>query len=695
MPDSSIRQPKASARSQSGVIAVMAAVTMTAMVMFLALTVDTGRLFLEKRTLQKQADLAALETALVYCRDQSLNDAGRLSAATDALSSTRNNFQGDGENIIVELGKIQSVDNGNGGTVKQFSVDSSGSAVRVTLSRTINSSLFAQLTPNSNKQLQLRASGTAQACQPIASLHLRSNLLSIDSSRSTLLNTVIGGLLGGSVSLGVAQWDGLLNTDINLLSYLDALAVELGVQAGDYDTVLTTDVSVTDLFDVAATVLEADGNALTVSALRDLALAIPIGTPTLQLGELIEVQADAPTSALNVGLQALQLVQGGVQLANYKSAVSADIAVSALGLTDATIKIQVLDPPKILATGNPELASSAPYSSDAIFVRSSQLRTFVSLDLPIVGATLSSLTSLLTNPLLSGITGTVNSLLALDIVDLLTSLSCLVYCDIEKDLLDIEVLSSPRLDILLDAGNGDGRVTDYDCNNDGSKALSALASNSAADVMAGSLGSDTNDAAVNAFANADPTVTAIPILDLGSQRIRYQCTLLLICWTEYWDGGGWNSDPASAQRDAFTGGGLGLRLDTSLLAASQTLDYLNSPTEAYLPEFGIDPGAEAYQSADTSSLVSGVEGGLLGLDLEFYAPSGDGIGGSPLGGLVALVGALADTLNTTVEGIVSSAVSPILTAIINDLLEALGINLAQSELGATMTCESDKVDLSL
>ncbi len=680
---------------QAGVISVAAAVVMAALVMFLALTVDTGRLFLEKRALQKQADLAALETALSYCRDQTLDDAGRLAVALDVLSAERNNFQGSNEDIVVELGVVQSVDDGNGGTIKQFSIDSDGKAVRVTLSRTINASLFAQLTPNSDKQIQVIATGIAQACQPIASLNMRSNILSVDSSKSDLLNALLGGLLGGTINLSVAQWDGLLSANLNLLNYLDALAVDIGLQAGDYDGVLSSSVSVGDLLDIAADVLELDGNAVSVSALRDLSLAVPGAAPLLRLDEFIEVQTGSPEAALDVNLQAMQLVQGSIQLANSKSAISADIPVSVLGLVDTTIKIQVIEPATIVAVGNPEYASAAPFGSDAIYVRSSQLRTFISLDLPIVGATLSSLTSLLTNPLLSGITGTVNSLLSLDIFGLLGSLSCLILCDIEEELLDIEVLSEPRLDILLNAGNGDGRVTAYSCDDDGNKSLDALSTSSVVEVKAGSLGSDANSAAINAFAASDPTVEAIPILDLGTQRVRYQCTLLLICWTEFWDGSGWNSDPASAQRDAFTAGGLGLRLDTSVLAGSETLQYLNSPADSFLPEYGVIPTDDAYQSADTSSLVSGLEGSLLGLDLEFYAPSGNGIAGSSLGGLVALVGAVSEALNSAVEAVVSSALSPILAATIDELLDTLGIGLAEAELGATMSCESDKVNLTM
>jgi uncharacterized membrane protein len=688
-----IRQPAPS--QQRGVMTLTLAALMLAITAFLALSVDTGRLFLEKRTLQRQADLAALETSLAYCRDQSLDDDGIFAAAQAALASERNNFRGDAGGIAVVLGEITSADDGNGGSVKQFTASADGKAVQVTLTRTIRASLFGSVVPGGNQTITIEAQGAAEACQPVASLHLRSNLLNVDSSQSALLNGVLGGLLGTTLNLSVAQWDGLLDTNLNLLSYLDALAIDLGISAGDYDSVLNADVSLGNLLDVGADVLELGGNTAAVSAFRDLVLAIPGATPLISLGELLEVQTGAPDAALDIGLQAMQLVQGTIQLANSKSAIAADIPINLLGLAGATVKLQVTDPPRLMATGNPKLATDAPYGADAIFVRSAQVRTFISLDLPIVGATLNTLLSLVNdNPLLNGIAGTVSSLLSLDILGVLQGLSCVVYCDIQRDLLDIEVLSSPRLDILLEAGSGDGRVTDYDCDGE-DKALDALANSSAVSVLAGSLGSDMNDAATNAFDEASPNIEPIPILDIGTKRVRYQCTLLLICWTEYWDGSAWDGDPSSAERDAFSGGGLGLSLDSDLLAGSETLNFANNPSDDYLPEFGVDPIDEAYQSVDTQSLVDNLEGDLLGLNLEFYAPtnSGDGITGNTLGGLLFLVGSAANALTGAIEAIITSTLSPLLTAIVNQLLDALGVSLAETEIGAAMTCESDRVKL--
>ena len=108
----------------------------------------------------------------------------------------------------------------------------------------------------------------------------------------------------------------MINTDLNLLNYLDALALNLGLDVGDYDSVLNTQLSINDFLVVAADVLQAGGNAstLTLTALQDLQLAIPPATPLLSLGELLQVQTASPDTALDVGLQLMQLVQDTIRL---------------------------------------------------------------------------------------------------------------------------------------------------------------------------------------------------------------------------------------------------------------------------------------------------------------------------------------------------------------------------------------------
>ena len=86
---------------------------------------------------------------------------------------------------------------------------------------------------------------------------------------------------------------------------------------------------------------------------------------------------------------------------------------------------------------------------------------------------------------------------------------------------------------------------------------------------------------------------------------------------------------------------------------------------------------------------------MLGLELEFYEPNntGDGIGVNLLGGLLFLVGSAANALTDAISALLTSVLSPILMAIVDQLLDVLGIGLAETEIGATMSCESDRVQL--
>ncbi|MGJ8686757.1 MAG: pilus assembly protein TadG-related protein, partial [Spongiibacteraceae bacterium] len=342
-----------SASSQRGVAAIAVAVMFVTLFGFLAVVTDTGRLFLEKRSLQKNADLAALETALSFCRDQTMDEAERLAVATEVLSSDRNNFRGTASDITVELGRVNTITPADDPAYKQFDADDSGKAVRVALTRTVPASLFQQLLPSSSGDIVLGAEGISVACEPGAYLEIRSSVVNIDTAESDLLNPILGDLLGTTLALSAGQWDSLLDTNLNLLSYLDALAIDLGVTAGDYDTVLATDISVGQALDVAADVLTTAGEDPTaIAALQLLDTSItPASPPTIQLGELLSIQSDGPDEALDVGLQVLQLVQGTIQLANSKNALTADVPISVLGLADVLIRIKVIEPPQLSAIG--------------------------------------------------------------------------------------------------------------------------------------------------------------------------------------------------------------------------------------------------------------------------------------------------------------------------------------------------------
>lgn len=422
-----------SLHSQRGVATIFAVMMMLSLLAFLAVVTDTGRLYLEKRTLQKNADLAALETALLYCRDQTMDSTAMDAAALNVLS--RNNFQGT---------------SGDGGN-STVTVTQSGKAVTVNLAYSVRASLFGQLLSNGFVNLSARA--TAKACEPTAQLAMRSSLVSVDSSQSELLNAVLGGLLNTSIDLDIGEWNALLNTNINLLNYL----IELGATAGNYQAVLDTPISISQLVSVAATVLNKEGSLLSIEgsdALTEL-LSFSIPATPITLGSLITIPENASDASIDASINVFNLIQGTILLAGGNSAVELNQTVNVLGLTNGKVGVKITQPPQFSAIGNPE--------EDEIKVRTAQVQLFISLSTFL--------------PLISSV---------------------------------VPILS--QIDVLVTAGNAKGQVTDYDCKSPPAS-LSSTVSTSAAQIQIGKLG-NTPTAAYNAFENGNLNFTHTPIAEI-------------------------------------------------------------------------------------------------------------------------------------------------------------------------------------
>lgn len=337
---------------QAGVITILAVLMMLSLFTFVAVVADTGRLYLEKRSLQKNADLAAMETALIYCRDQSLDVEAMSMADMYVLSASRNDFKGNDTNSSIAISRT-------------------GNAVTVNLVHTVPASLFAQLLPSEDNEISLSATATAKACEPTAQIAIRSNLISINSQQSSLLNAVLGDILGGTLNLNIAAWQGLLNTNVNLLDLLDALSISLGISAGDYDSVLTTALSVGTLLDLTATVLDNSGATTVATSVEDISSLVPGDFDSIALGDLLKIGDDLPAAALDVPINVLNLVQGGLQLANENSFVALNQAVNVFGLLSGEMGIKIIEAAQFSGIGNPDF--------DDITARTSQADIFISL----------------------------------------------------------------------------------------------------------------------------------------------------------------------------------------------------------------------------------------------------------------------------------------------------------------------------
>lgn len=364
---------------QRGAIGLMAAGTLAVALVFMLLAVDSGRLYMEKRRLQSIADTAALEAA---------GRGGLCTPSTTAndyavQNATRNGFTvvaGDtSRGLAVTCGSLVT----NASNVRVFSADpTKNDAVRVIATRSVVTSIASGLwnmfsgVPVST-QMTLSATAVAAYAPPVAQLTIRSSLVSVDSTKSPLLNLVIGNLLGGSLSITAAGWNGILQTNVNLLSYLNQLAINLGVTAGDYTTLLNTAVSATDLINAAVMVLQQNGSAVQAVVNDVLSIkAIAPNSKVLTVGSLLNVATGTPAAALNSSVQLFQLLETVAQLSNSKTAVSVATQVNIPVVGSVSIQTQVIQPPQMSAIGNPVLAkaglANTPHQSDFCAHRASQ-----------------------------------------------------------------------------------------------------------------------------------------------------------------------------------------------------------------------------------------------------------------------------------------------------------------------------------
>ncbi|WP_032869132.1 pilus assembly protein TadG-related protein [Pseudomonas sp. PAMC 26793] len=546
---------------QRGAIGLMGAMTLGIALLFMLLVVDSGRLYLEKRKLQRVADTAALE---VVTRGGACVSPNTNAAQFAIQSATRNDFPiDDNRTLATACGTLVT----GADFIRTFSPNpAKADAIQVIATHRVVTSiangLLMLFSPGPfEPTIRLQAVAVAAVpAPPVATLTIRSTLLTVDSTKSAALNALIGGLLGGKLQLNAVGWEGLINTNISLLSYLDALAIRLNVSAGNYDELLKTDASVGDLIQAAIDVLKLGSDAVKVviNNLEAIKLIAP-GTKILHLGDLLTIQNGTDKSALDVKLQLFNLIQGFVQLSNKYNAVAVELPVDVLGLLNITVKTKVIEPAQISAIGNPKLIATQP-----IYVRTAQVRTLISVNLPVVGVL---------NDVVGGVTGLLGLLLGSS--------------------LDAKI--GTQLDVALEAASGSSEVTGFRCNGPADKSLSVVGTTSAVRLMVGQIDPK------KLFSSTAPlSVDEFPLLDLGIQTC---------------------SKGACDPRQPYAIGGISLRVDSSVAKTIRNHTYVSPPEVKQPPDYFSFSSSNVVGSL--SNTLSGIQlinhpptqGGLLGLVL--------------------------------------------------------------------------------
>ncbi|VVM62531.1 hypothetical protein PS664_01366 [Pseudomonas fluorescens] len=638
---------------QRGAIGLMAAGTLAVAMVFMLLAVDSGRLYLEKRKLQSIADSAALEAAgrsgvctpTSTANDFAVQNATRNGFTVVAGDTTRG--------LAVTCGRLAT----NASNIRVYTVDASkNDAIRVVATNSVMTSIAGGIwnmfsgTPMST-QTVLTATAVAAFAPPVAQLTIRSSLATVDSTKSPLLNLVFGNLLGGSLSITAAGWNGLLQTNVNLLGFLDQLAVQLTVTAGDYDALLNTAVSASQLIDATVKVLQKNG-AVATAVINDVisVKAIAPNTQLLKVGDLLKVATGTPAAALNTNVQLFQLLEAVAQLSSSKSAVSAATQVSIPLVGNVSIQTKVIESPQLSAIGNPVLAKAGLLKSpptDQIFVRTAQVRTLVMVQAPILSVVsgVSSILAGLTTP----VSKVVGGLLNLNLPAVVGGILCAVGCNVA----DVDITET--LSIYIEAASAESHVTDYSCATPATKSLTVQATTSLATLGVGYVD------AVSAFSSsAAVTVQPIRLIDFGEKY----CLLTLIC----------------GPRTVGVGGGLNLRALTTVAAQTSPMVFLPVAEMNATPTYKNAPG--------TANIVTSLGTTLSGLQVTYVPPTG-----SSTNNPTATVTTALASIVSSVVGLIQTVLAPILDPIVNTLLAALGINLGNAEVGANLTCHMGRAYL--
>lgn len=317
--------------SQSGVISLLAAFTLLLAVMLSVLSVDTARLWMAKRQVQRTADMAALAAArYTGCGSSS---AQAVLAATNSASVNGLKLSGTGSNGTLTLQRgVHGVDAAG---LRTFTVQDSeaSNAARVQVSQTVPSSIAASLMGEGNTTL--RATATAKGGPPVATYSIGS-FASITQNQANFITSLFRGILGNnSLNLGVAALTDLAGTSINLLA-LQAVA-----GAATIDELLNREVPLSQLLQWLATASPSSAAAQT--ALNQLGSASLNSGLKVRLRDVLSIQIPASQASATVDINLLDLVQTSLLVGKGKGLINLDLKIPLLG----GVSLNLLNPPRI------------------------------------------------------------------------------------------------------------------------------------------------------------------------------------------------------------------------------------------------------------------------------------------------------------------------------------------------------------
>ncbi|WP_294394485.1 TadG family pilus assembly protein [uncultured Sphingomonas sp.] len=345
-------------RCHRGGVAILAALSIAMVVGAATLAVDLGSIFFESRKLQGAADSAALAAAV------------RLSAPMDAAKVVVAGVRWTGP-------VTPAVTTGNWTPDPKLPVPArfspaitSPNAAKVILTEAVPTYFGGVF---GIRTVQLSRSAIATRVD-MAAFSIGSRLASVNEG---VLNQLLGGLTGTTVSLTAGDYGALIGGEVDALAYVAALRTELGLTAASFDQTLATSTTLPHALKALSSVLAARGQAAGAAAVAKIAGAAPSTAmtlvPLMNLGALGKQDEVAGTPAVMVN--AYSLLETILQIGGKSNQVALDLGSAAPGLSSVSAILNMGE----RSAASPWLALTRPGET---IVRTAQTRLYVTASLP-------------------------------------------------------------------------------------------------------------------------------------------------------------------------------------------------------------------------------------------------------------------------------------------------------------------------
>lgn len=346
-------------RDNSGQFALLTAFMTPVAIILAAFAVDAGSLYVEKREAQGRVDLAAITAAANLPR---ASEAARLTMSDNGVTSIVT-AQADAygkpvfssgiadDQIVAVTGNYRGAP-GIAPELRFVAGAEPRNAVKVTYKTTGTRYFASSIIPA--PEIIVEAIGESSSW---ASFSIGSRLLGVNEG---LVNQLLGGLLGSNINLSLMDYEALLDANISLLSFLDALAIETGITAGSYTQVLDAEVTMGQISRALSNSsgLPADAR---MAAGRLAQKTSGSNAPRIRLADFLDLGdtggqiLQANVQQLGLDFNVMELVTGSALVAGKGKQVTLNLGASVPGLLATRVTLLVGEPPQYswIAVGTP------------------------------------------------------------------------------------------------------------------------------------------------------------------------------------------------------------------------------------------------------------------------------------------------------------------------------------------------------